>query len=177
MHVLAVFQVVEGNHFVLDAFVHGYAKIIEGEIFGLAGVKRIEMVGARVLLVGGAQVVVISRPIRFCLQFQRDMLKGYILDLIGRISVKEDAVFAAAVDVLEAYIFDMTEAGAFSSRERRDGNRLSAAPPMLFGEVACVDIDIGEERVFDASVIAQLQGNASVGFVDIAVLHDDVFEK
>ena len=68
LHVFACLHMIEANHFVCQRFVHLHREVRKGKVFDTASIKCIQVIGQHVLLVGRAQVVIISRPIRLCLQ-------------------------------------------------------------------------------------------------------------
>ena len=78
---------------------------------------------------------------------QRDVLK-----IIVGTSMQEYAVLAAAVDVFKPDVADMPGLAALLAVDRRHADGLAFAPPLV-GELAGVDVQVGEKDILDAAAV------------------------
>ena len=123
----------------------------------------------------GAQVPLVQRPPGLLFHVDAHPAQRDVLKIIVGTSMQEYAVLAAAVDVFKPDVADMPGLAALLAVDRRHADGLAFAPPLV-GELAGVDVQVGEKDILDAAAVAQHQRDTAVCAGDHAVGDRDVAE-
>ena len=118
----------------------------------------------------------VFRIYRFFAKVYGNIVKVDFADVLFYISIDKDAVFTGAMNIGESDIFDETDLGIGFAFDGGDGNRLTAAPIIFWCKQFCVDRDMVEGNILNGALVAKLQGNTTVGAVDVTIFHHNIFE-